>query len=121
VPTPEQTSPGNSSPATLPTTKQLAHMRGAVAVAVGGKDCVVCQNDDGRFVTTERHCLDVGGQVVEKFYGPCPVASPQGIAANDDDLVVCSANGKEFHTTAENCRAWDGSILRRASSKTTPT
>lgn len=121
MPTPEQT--GKSTPATAAplSPEQLARVNDAVAFAAGGTNCVVCQNDDGRFVTTERHCLDLGGQVVEKFYGPCPVPPPPTATAAAGGIVVCSVGGKEFHTTAENCLAWNGTVVRQASGTTNPT
>jgi hypothetical protein len=114
VTNPEQDTPVATPPPTgaTPTAKQLAQMRGAVAVATGGSMCVICQNDDGKFVTTERHCLDVGGTVIEKFYGPCPVPTGNiALATSAENFVRCSVSGTEFYTTAENCKAWNGKVV----------
>ena len=118
VPPPGSQPPTPSAPTPPKTPEQLGRMQQAVAAAVGGTDCVVCETIDGRFVTTERHCQDLDGRVVEKFYGPCPIIPdpppPGGSAAALSPgvaLIRCRVGSSEFHTTDENCAAWKGTVV----------
>ena len=117
---------GTSTPSASPITAEgFQEITEAIEASFAGTDCVICETVHGRFVTSEARCGILGGQVVEKFYGPCPVippppplaavaqtSTPSAIA--DGDLVVCKISNYEVFTTAENCKAWKGTVLRAA-------